>query len=103
MSSNFLEIKNATFVASKKNKIDNVSLTIKEKGEIVCLLGPSGVGKTTILRTIAGLETIKKGSIELKGNILSSEKKNLEPEDRNISLAFQENSLFRHYNVEKYI
>ena len=30
MSSNFLEIKNATFVASKKNKIDNVSLTIKE-------------------------------------------------------------------------
>ena len=41
MSSNFLEIKNATFVASKKNKIDNVSLTIKEKGEIVCLLGLS--------------------------------------------------------------
>ena len=54
MSSNFLEIKNATFVASEKNKIDNVSLSIKEKGEIVCLLGPSGVGKTTILRTIAG-------------------------------------------------
>ena len=63
MSSNFLEIKNATFVASKKNKIDNVSLTIKEKGEIVCLLGPSGVGKTTILRTIAGLQDLKFGEI----------------------------------------
>ena len=55
MNPNFLEIKNATFVASEKNKINNVSLTIKEKGEIVCLLGPSGVGKTTILRTIAAV------------------------------------------------
>ena len=71
MSLNFLEIKNATFVASKKNKIDNVSLTIKEKGEIVCLLGPSGVGKTTILRTIAGLQDLKSGEINLKGKTLS--------------------------------
>ena len=67
MSSNFLEIKNATFVASEKNKIDNVSLSIKEKGEIVCLLGPSCVGKTTILRTIAGLQDLKSGEINLKG------------------------------------
>ena len=67
MNSNFLEIKNATFVASEKNKINNVSLTIKEKGEIVCLLGPSGVGKTTILRTIAGLQDLKSGQINLKG------------------------------------
>jgi len=33
-----------------------VSLTIENQGDIVCLLGPSGIGKTTILRTIAGLE-----------------------------------------------
>ena len=71
MSSNFLEIKNATFVASEKNKINNVSLTIKEKGEIVCLLGPSGVGKTTILRTIAGLQDLKFGEIKLKGKNMS--------------------------------
>ena len=99
MSSNFLEIKKATFVASEKNKIDNVSLTIKEKGEIVCLLGPSGVGKTTILRTIAGLQDLKSGEINLKGKTISSENFNLEPEKRNIAMCFQDNSLFPHFNV----
>ena len=99
MNPNFLEIKNATFVASEKNKINNVSLTIKEKGEIVCLLGPSGVGKTTILRTIAGLQDLKSGQINLKGKTISSENFNLEPEKRNIALSFQDNSLFPNYTV----
>ena len=99
MSSNFLEIKNATFIASEKNKINNVSLTIKDKGEIVCLLGPSGVGKTTILRSIAGLQDLKSGVIKLKGKTISSEDFNLEPEKRNIAMCFQDNSLFPHFNV----
>ena len=99
MNKNFFEVKNVDFKVGGKTKVSNVSFAIEKEGDIICLLGPSGIGKTTILRTIAGLETIKKGSIELKGNILSSEKKNLEPEDRNISLAFQENSLFPHYTL----
>ena len=103
MSNNFFEVKNVDFKVGGKTKVANVSFAIENEGDVICLLGPSGIGKTTILRTIAGLEKIKKGSIELKGNILSSEKKNLEPEDRNISLAFQENSLFPHYTVEKNI
>jgi len=40
----------------EKTKVKNVSLTIENEGDIVCLLGPSGIGKTTILRTIAGLK-----------------------------------------------
>jgi len=99
MSSNFLEIKNVTFAASKKNKVNNVSLTIKKEGEIVCLLGPSGIGKTTMLRTIAGLQNLQSGKIKLKGKVISSEDYNLEPEKRNIALCFQDNSLFPHYNV----
>ena len=99
MSSNFLEINNATFVASDNNKVKNVSLKIKDKGEIVCLLGPSGVGKTTILRTIAGLQNLKSGEIKLQNKIISSEKFNLEPEKRNIAMCFQDNSLFPHFNV----
>ena len=100
---NFFEIKNVDFYAGGKAKVKNVSFSIKNEGDIICLLGPSGIGKTTILRTIAGLEKINNGSITLSGNLISSKKVNIEPEDRNISLAFQDNSLFPHYTVEKNI
>ncbi len=99
MRNNFLEIENVTFAASSKNKVTNVSFNIENEGDIVCLLGPSGIGKTTILRTIAGLEKIQSGKIILKNKIISSKESHVEPEDRNISLAFQDNSLFPHYNV----
>ena len=99
MNKNFLEINNVTFAASAKSKVNNVSLTIENEGDIICLLGPSGIGKTTILRTIAGLEKIQSGKILLKDKIISSKDIHVEPENRNISLAFQDNSLFPHYNV----
>ena len=103
MANNFFEIDNVSFAAGGKNKVNNVSLKIENEGDIVCLLGPSGIGKTTILRTIAGLEKINKGKINLKGRTLSSENIHIEPENRNIALSFQENSLFPHYNIEKNI
>ena len=103
MSENFLEIKNVDFKVGGKTKVKNVSFSIEKEGDTICLLGPSGIGKTTILRTIAGLEKINNGSIKLNHNIISSKKLHIEPENRNISLAFQENSLFPHYNVEKNI
>ena len=77
MNNNFFEIKNVDFKVGNKVKVKNVSFSIEKKGEIICLLGPSGIGKTTMLRTIAGLENIDKGSIELKGQILSSKKRML--------------------------
>ena len=103
MTKNYFEVKNVDFDIGGKTKVRNVSFSIEKEGDIICLLGPSGIGKTTILRTIAGLEKIKNGTIELKNKMLSSQDLNIEPEDRNISLAFQENSLFPHYNVEKNI
>ena len=103
MSKNFLDIENVSFAVGGKNKVNNVSLSIEKEGDIICLLGPSGIGKTTILRTIAGLEKVKNGKILLKNKILSSKITHVEPEDRNIALSFQENSLFPHYTVEKNI
>ena len=55
MNNSFLEIQDVTFAASNKNKVKNVSFNLEKEGEIICLLGPSGIGKTTMLRTIAGL------------------------------------------------
>ena len=103
MNKNFFEIKNVDFTIGGKTKVKNASLSIENEGDVICLLGPSGIGKTTILRTIAGLEKIKNGSIQLKDKILSSKNVNVEPEDRNISLSFQENSLFPHFTIEENI
>ncbi len=103
MKNNFLEIKGVDFIIGGKTKVKNASFAIENEGETLCLLGPSGIGKTTILRTIAGLEQVEKGSIKLNGKLISSKDKHVEPEDRNVSLAFQDNSLFPHYTVEKNI
>ena len=100
---NFFEIKNATFKAGGKDKIKNLSIEIKNEGDIVCLLGPSGIGKTTILRTIAGLEQLENGEIILKDKVISSTNEHLEPEKRKIALSFQENSLFPHHSIYKNI
>ena len=99
MSKNFFEIQKGNFTASEKNKVNDVNLTIKDQGEIISLLGPSGIGKTTILRTIAGLQKLSKGLINLKGKTLSSPSIHIEPEERNIALSFQDNSLFPNYSV----
>ena len=103
MSENFFEVNNVDFKIGGKTRVKNASFSIKNEGDIICLLGPSGIGKTTILRTISGLERISSGSITLNKKLLSSKSTHIEPEDRNISLAFQENSLFPHFNVEKNI
>ena len=99
MSNRFFEIKDGNFVASEKNKVNNVNLAIEKKGEIISLLGPSGVGKTTILRTIAGLQKLSAGEIYLKDKLISSNEVHVEPEKRNIALSFQDNSLFPNYKV----
>tara|TARA_Y100001958_G_C21181057_1_gene510918 strand:+ start:292 stop:1362 length:1071 start_codon:yes stop_codon:yes gene_type:complete len=99
MSKSFFEIKNGNFVASEKNKVNSVNLKIEKQGDIVSLLGPSGVGKTTILRTIAGLQKLSSGEIYLKNRIISSNNVHIEPENRNIALSFQDNSLFPNYKV----
>ncbi len=103
MSKNFFQLENVSFAAGGKNKVNNVNLSIENEGDIICLLGPSGIGKTTILRTIAGLEKITNGKIILKDKTLSSKKIHIEPENRSIALSFQENCLFPHYTVEKNI
>ena len=57
------------------------------------------IGKTTVLRTIAGLQKLNSGEIFLKDKLISSNQIHIEPEKRNIALSFQDNSLFPNYKV----
>jgi len=99
MSKHFLEIQKGNFIASEKNKVNNVNLIVEDQGQIISLLGPSGIGKTTILRTLAGLQKLSSGKIYLKGKLIASSETHVEPEKRNIALSFQDNSLFPNYKV----
>jgi len=68
-------------------------------GEIGCLLGASGCGKTTALRAIAGFEAIDEGEILVGGRRVSEPGKALAPEKRGVGMVFQDNALFPHLNV----
>ncbi len=78
--------------------LNDLSLTAAA-GEITCLLGPSGGGKSTLLRLAAGLEAVQSGVIRLDGEVLASAGRNPPPEKRPIGLMFQENALFPHMTV----
>ena len=79
--------------------LDKLSFSIRNKGEIISFLGPSGVGKTTLIRCIAGLEKISSGEIVMNGSLYSTKKNSIEPEKRNMALSFQENCLFPNKTV----
>jgi iron(III) transport system ATP-binding protein len=68
-------------------------------GEILCLLGPSGDGKTTVLRLIAGLEPLQAGRIELAGEVVAEPGREVPPEMRHVGFVFQDYALFPHLTV----
>ena len=70
-----------------------------EQGEIGCLLGASGCGKTTALRLIAGFERPSAGELRIGGEIVGSPTVMVPPERRNIGMVFQEYALFPHLSV----
>ena len=79
--------------------VEDLSLTV-DKGEIVALLGPSGGGKTTALRLIAGFETPSEGGlIEIAGQVVADGRTWVPPERRGVGMVFQDQALFPHLTV----
>ena len=78
--------------------VDGLSLSL-QAGQIGCLLGASGCGKTTVLRTVAGFEPIHAGHIVLDGRTLASTDTMLAPEQRRVGMMFQDYALFPHLDV----
>lgn len=92
-----LKVNNLIKQFNKQTVLNEVSFEVN-KGEIVTLLGPSGAGKTTILRCINGLESFDDGSIEIDGQIIKS-KKDLLNVRKTVGLVFQNYNLFPHKTV----
>ncbi|MDZ7837184.1 MAG: ATP-binding cassette domain-containing protein [Actinomycetota bacterium] len=59
------------------------------------MLGPTGAGKSTILKMVAGIETITSGTIYFNGHPVNK----LPPHARNVSMAFESYNLYPHFNV----
>ena len=64
-------------------------------GEFVVIVGPSGCGKTTLLRMVAGLESVTSGQIRIGERVINT----LEPKDRDIAMVFQNYALYPHMTV----
>ncbi len=93
-----LEIKNLSCRYNDESVLSNLSLAL-EDNEIVCLLGASGCGKTTLLKAIAGLIEAKEGSVVLMGNDITDRP----IEHREVGMIFQDYALFPHLTVKENI
>src|SRR5215471_14693021 len=89
-----IELKSVTKKFGKVAAVNNVTFSVNE-GELMALLGPSGGGKTTVLRMIAGLEMPTTGDIFIRGQRVND----LSVQQRNIGFVFQSYALFRNMNV----
>lgn len=100
--SSALSIKNLTCQYDDQTVLESLSLEV-EQGQIVCLLGASGCGKTTLLKAIAGLLPLSSGQMSLNCLTIDDGENWLPPEQRNIGMIFQDYALFPHLTVAENI
>src|SRR5215813_1121093 len=93
-----IELKKVTKQFGEVTAVGNVSFSVME-GELMALLGPSGGGKTTVLRLISGLDVPTEGDIFLRGQRIND----ISVQQRNIGFVFQNYALFKSMNVFKNI
>jgi polar amino acid transport system ATP-binding protein len=99
-----LSLQEVTLLRSGRQILAGVSFQVC-RGELVALMGPSGVGKTTMLRVIAGLETFQSGTVHVEGIVINGANghppANLRDLRAKVGMVFQFHHLFEHLSVLK--
>ena len=93
-----LEVRDVSLRFGTRSVLDHVSLSVGD-GETVGLLGPSGIGKSSLLRIIAGLVRPDSGAVFVDGTDVTASA----PHKRHIGIVFQNNALFPHLSVRENI
>jgi len=93
-----LSVEQVTLRYGKVTALDHVSIEAAA-GEILCLLGPSGSGKSSLLRVIAGVERPASGFVRLNGTEVAGPGAFVPPEHRRVGMVFQDYALFPHLTV----
>jgi sulfate transport system ATP-binding protein len=89
-----IDVRNVTKTFNTFVALEDVSLSVPD-GSLTALLGPSGGGKSTLLRVIAGLEVPDSGDVLFSGESVSA----LPPQKRGVGFVFQHYAAFKHMNV----
>jgi iron(III) transport system ATP-binding protein len=95
-----LEINHVSQSYGTRTVLKDISFRLGD-GDIACLLGASGCGKTTALRCIAGFEAVAEGQIVINNTIVSRPGFSVPPEARRIGMVFQDYALFPHLTVAR--
>ncbi len=97
-----LELRHVSHHYAHRQTVQDVSFSLAQ-GEIGCLLGLSGCGKTTLLRCIAGFEQLSGGEIYLRGQCVSTATTQTPPAERQVGVVFQDYALLPHLTVRQNI
>ena len=89
-----VRLEDVTKLYGRKMAVKDVSFACRE-GEFFSIVGPTGAGKSTILKMIAGIEAVTSGQVYFNGRVVND----LSPQERNVSMAFEAYNLYPHFSV----
>lgn len=100
MAKKIIEVKNITKSFGKNRVLNNISTDVNE-GDVLCIVGPSGGGKSTFLRTLNLLEDIQSGEIFIDGEKINSKNVDINNIRMRIGMVFQHFNLFPHLTIKE--
>lgn len=91
-----LQLNNVKKTYEETQILHGINLQV-DPGEFIVVVGASGCGKSSLLRMVAGLETVSEGEIYIADKLVNQ----VEPKDRDIAMVFQNYALYPHMTVYK--